>query len=151
MIRDEKVSRFDIEQKGESFIEGLKIVNKRNGQKDWVLTAKRADITDKGTKANLKEIEMKIEKKDITIHAGKGTYDMNSKNLAVEGQIIARTGGYTVTSEDIVFDSGTGNIRTAGNARITGSRFSVEGKGLEIDNSAQKVRLLRDVKATFNN
>ncbi|MDA8106004.1 MAG: hypothetical protein M0Z71_11570, partial [Nitrospiraceae bacterium] len=66
MVRAEKESKPGILLKGASFIEGLRIVHRQNGSRNWVLTARRADFDGKGEKALLSGMEMEIENKGIT-------------------------------------------------------------------------------------
>ena len=85
MVEGEKAGKLDIHLKGESFLEGLKIIQKKNGVQNWILTAKRADISKDGNEANLTDIEMEIKNKGITIFAEKGLYNMNTKKISVDG------------------------------------------------------------------
>jgi LPS export ABC transporter protein LptC len=151
MVKGEKTDKNALIRKGESFIEGLKIIHKKNGAKDWILTARRADLTENSEKAHLSDIEMTIENKGFTVYADKGIYNMSGKNLTVEGRIVARSNNYLITSENIEFDSLSGNLKTDGNVKIEGKKFSLQGKGMNMDNAGQKVRINRDVKAVFNN
>ncbi len=136
---------------GESFIEGLKIIHKNNGKPDWILTAKRADITEDGDKAHLYDIEMTIEDKDIKIYSDEGIYNLTNKNLTIDGKVIAKNSNYSIIMEQVELDSKAGNLKTGGNVKIEGKKFILNGKGMKIDSEEQKVRILKDVKATFNN
>ncbi len=150
ILRDDKDTKVDMHVKGTSFIEGIKIVNKKDGAREWVLYASRADISDSGSEAQLKNIDMSIENKGITIHAEKGRYDMDKKNIVIEGQVTARNKDYTIITDGADFDNQTGQLRTSGDVIIDGKKFHVEGKGLEADKNQEKVRILKDVNATFN-
>lgn len=151
MVKSEKGSRLDMQLKGESFIEGLKIIHKKNGKPDWILTAKRADITENGDKAHLTDIEMTIENRGMTIYADKGLYNLTNKNLTIDGKVIAKNNNYSIITEHVELDSKADNLKTEGNVKIEGKKFSLQGKGMRINNAEQKVRILKDVKATFNN
>lgn len=151
LLRDERGLRPKIFQKGDSFIEGLRVVYKKNGMSEWILTAKRADISEKDDKARLSDIKMTIEDKGITLYADKGLYHLTDGNLAVDGKIVAKGDTYSITSENGEFDHKSGIFKTDGIVRVESRRFSVLGKGMNIDSAEQKVKILRDVKATFNN
>ena len=137
--------------KGESFIEGLKISHKINGKTFWVLTAKRADILENGDMAYLSGIEMFIEEKDMSIYADRGNYDMKSKNIVIDGPLKAKTPAYSMTTENAEIDTAAGTMKTNEYVKIEGKKFNLQGKGMNIDNNEQKVRIINDVKATFNN
>ena len=149
MVKSEKSSGPGILQQGDSFIEGLRIVHKMSGNRDWVLTAKRADMTENGEKAFLTDIEMKMEKKGMVIHAGKGLYNMTDKSLIVDGRIAATGDDYTIETENVNYDSKAGSLKTDGNIKMDGKKFSLQGKGMDMNNIEQKVRILSNVKATF--
>ena len=151
MVEGEKAGKLDIHFKGESFLEGLKIIHKKDGVPNWILTAKRADISKDGNEANLTDIEMEIKNKGITIFAEKGHYNMNTKKISVEGPITAKSGTYSITTEQVEIDSDAGLLTTGKDVSIIGKKFTLHGKGMEIKNNEQKVRIMKDVKATFNN
>jgi LPS export ABC transporter protein LptC len=151
MVAEEKTNKLDIHLKGGSFFEGLRIVNKKNGVQNWILTAKRADISKAGDEADLTDLEMEVENKGITIYAGKGLYNLDTKKISVEGTITAKNNNYTITTRQVEIDSAAGSLKTNGDVHIEGRKFILQGKGLEVNNNEQKVRILKDVKATFNN
>jgi LPS export ABC transporter protein LptC len=151
MVKDEKNSKFDINLKEDSFFEGLKIIQKKNGVENWILTAKRADISKDGNEANLTDIEMEVKNKGITIFAEKGLYNMNTRKISIDGDINAKGSTYSITTDQVEIDSAAGSLKTNSDVRVEGKKFILQGKGMEIKNNGQKVRIMKDVKATFNN
>jgi LPS export ABC transporter protein LptC len=151
MVRGDKESKLGVLLKGDSFIEGLKIVHRQNGSKDWVLTAKRADIDEKGDKALLSDMEMTIANKGITMYADKGSYDMNTRHLTVDGKAVAKGDSYSISSEGVEFDGAGGGLKADGGVRIEARKFNVQGIGMDADNTGQTVRIRKDVKAIFHN
>lgn len=151
MVQGEKASKLDIHLKGESFLEGLKIIHKKNGLQNWILTAKRADISKDGNEADLTDVEMEVKNKGITIFAEKGVYNLDTKKISIEGTITAKNNAYSITTGQIEIDSDAGLLTTGKEVLIEGKKFTLQGKGMEINNNEQKVRIMKDVKATFNN
>jgi LPS export ABC transporter protein LptC len=149
-IRSEKMGRLNVQIAGDSFFEGLKIINKKNGTTEWILTAQRADLSKDGKEALLSGIEMKMEKQGMTVQAEKGLYDMETKQVSIDGIITAHTEKYVITTSQALIDSGGGTLETEGEVKIEGKKFNLAGKGMKADNNEQKVRILNDVKATFN-
>jgi len=150
-FQGEKASKLDIHLKGESFLEGLKIIHKKNGLQNWILTAKRADISKDGNEADLTDVEMEVKNKGITIFAEKGLYNLDTKKISIEGTITAKNNAYSITTGQIEIDSDAGLLTTGKEVLIEGKKFTLQGKGMEINNNEQKVRIMKDVKATFNN
>lgn len=151
LFKSEKEARIDMQIKGESFIEGLKITHKNNGKPLWVLTAKRADLSENGDTAHLSGIVMNLEEKNMTIYADSGNYDLSSKNIYIEGPVTAKNTSYSLTTENVEIDAAAGILKTKGQVNIEGKKFNLQGTGMNIDNTEQKVRITNDVKATFNN
>ena len=151
MVEEEKTNKLDIHLRGGSFFEGLRIVHKNNGVENWILTAKRADISKDGDEANLTDLAMEIENKGITITAEKGLYNLDTKKISVMGTITAKNDNYSITTRQVEIDSTAGSLKTDADVHIEGKKFLLQGKGMEVNNNEQKVRILKDVKATFNN
>lgn len=149
LLGDNREIEKDFLLKGNSFIEGLRIVHKKDGNSIWTVNAKRADIIESEDKAKLTGISMTVEEKGMTIHAGEGLYDMSTRNLSLQGRITADANGYTIIANSAELDNSTGEIKTKGDVKIESKKFNVEGAGMEAT-SDQKVRILRNVKATFN-
>ncbi len=151
MFKGEKTNNLDVHLKGESFFEGLRIIQKKNGISSWVLTAKRADISKDGDEAHLMDLEMDVKSKGIIIYAEKGLYNLNTRKISVEGVVKARGNDYSITTGEVEIDSAAGLLKTKSDVYVVGKKFTLQGKGMEIKNNDQKVRILKDVKATFNN
>lgn len=151
MINSDKESGMNMQLKGESFIEGLKIYHKINGKPLWVLSAKRADILEDGDRARLSGIQMNIEDRNMTIVAEKGDYELSSKQILIEGQVTATNPTYSLTTENVEIDTAAGTLKTNGAVKIEGRKFNLQGRGMNIDNAEQKVRITDGVKATFHN
>ncbi|MBI4684068.1 MAG: LPS export ABC transporter periplasmic protein LptC [Nitrospirae bacterium] len=133
---------------GNSFIEGLRIFHKKDGNSMWKLTARRADIMDNQGIARLKDVAIIVEDKGMAIYAGDGVYDIENHNLTLNGMITAVTKDYTIIADSIELDNSTGTINTAQGVRVEGKKFTVEGIGMNAD-SNQNVRILKNVKAIF--
>lgn len=149
--RDTREARFGVHQAGDSYMEGVRIVNRKDGNKDWVLTADRADITADGRLAYLRNIKITMEKRGITVYAGKGSYDIADRSLTLDGKTVARGNSYSITSENVEFNSSKNNLATEGTVTIEGKKFNVRGKGMDMDNAQHKVKILGNVKAVFYN
>lgn len=149
-VRSDKMARLNVQFGGDSFFEGLKIINKKNGVTEWTLTATRADLAKDGKQALLSGIEMKLEKQGMIVQAEKGLYDMESKHISIDGIITAHNENYVITTRQARIDGSGGTLETEDEVKIEGKKFNLEGKGMKADNNEQKVRVLNDVKATFN-
>ncbi|MEW6213667.1 MAG: LPS export ABC transporter periplasmic protein LptC, partial [Nitrospirota bacterium] len=89
-----------------------------------------------------------VEKNGLVLYADKGIYNLSNRNFTTEGEIRAKAKDYTITADSIDYEASSGEIKTEGRIKIEGKRFKVAGKGMKA-NSEQRVRVLKDVKATF--
>lgn len=133
--------------KGNSYIEGLKIANKKDGNEVWVLNAKRADIIESENKAKLYDIVMEVKQNGLIVKSENGIYDISNKSLALKSTITAETNDYTIITDTVEWTP-DGEIKTGSDVRVISKKFSVEGEGMCAD-SGQKVRILKNVKAIF--
>ena len=151
MVEEEKANKLDVHLQGSSFFEGIRISQKKDGIQNWTLTAKRADISKKGDEAKLTDIQVEVKDKGVIIYAEKGLYNMDTKKMSIDGPITAKKDDYSITTTNVEIDSSAGLLKTNEDVHMKGQKFSLQGKGMEIKNNEQKVRILKDVKATFHN
>jgi lipopolysaccharide assembly outer membrane protein LptD (OstA) len=149
MLRNGSEIDGDLRIKSSSFIDGLRILHKKNGIDLWTLNAKRADFTEGGDKAQLSDINLVIQKEGLILYADRGTYDLTEQRFTTEGIVKAETKDYTITADSIDYKASLGEIKTGGRIKVEGKSFRVEGRGMKAD-AGQKVSVLNDVKATFN-
>ncbi len=151
LLTSENRSAFQVHFQGTSFIEGLKIIHKKDGNESWVLTARRADIDDYRKKAHLEDMEMTENKNGLVLYADSGIYDFTSKILTITSTVTADSKSYSLTADTVTLDSLKQHLASAGNVKIRGKTFTIEGTGMEITDRKQKVRILKNVTAIFNN
>lgn len=149
MLRNGSEIDEDLRIKSSSFIDGLRILHKKNGINLWTLNAKRADFTEAEDKARLSDINLVIQKEGLVLYADKGIYDLAKQRFTTDGIVKADTKDYTITADSIDYEASSGEIKTGGRIKVEGKRFRVEGKGMKAD-AGQKVSVFNDVKATFN-
>jgi LPS export ABC transporter protein LptC len=151
LLKSDNKSGVHVRFGGASFIEGLKIINKKGGNQSWVLTAKRADIDERLNEAHLKDMEVSIKEGDVILRADTAIYDLMNKTLAVTSTVTAHNKSYSLVTDNVTLDSLANNLESSGSVKMKGKTFVIEGKGMEIINKKQKVKILKDVSATFNN
>lgn len=132
-----------------SFIEDIRIAQKKNGAAVWTLTASRANFPENENMAELNDINMKLENNGVVLHADKGIYNFSDRSFTTDSIVKAETKDYRITTDSVDYEIASGKIKTDGRITVEGKGFKVEGKGLNAD-TAQKVKILNDVKATFN-
>jgi lipopolysaccharide export system protein LptC len=134
---------------GGSFIDDVRITQKKGGTTLWTLTASKARFTEDENRAELQDISMELEKNGVVLHAEKGIYNLSDRSFTTDSIVKADAKNYTITADSVDYELSSGKISTDGRITVEGKGFRVEGKGMKAD-SAQRVEILHDVKATFN-
>jgi len=134
--------------KAGSYIEGLKIVSKKNGIDSWVLTARRADFTTDETLARMNSVAMDIKKEGVLVNAESGIYNMNTKVLSLENNVILRTKDSVIHTNNLLWNPSAGVLTSTGKVEMEGRKFRLEGEELSATEDS-KVMLMKDVRATF--
>ncbi|MEW6067081.1 MAG: LPS export ABC transporter periplasmic protein LptC [Nitrospirota bacterium] len=134
--------------KRDSFIEGVRIIQKRDGIIDWTLNAKRADFVEGEDNAKLSDINMVIQKSGMILHSQKGIYNLSDQSLIVDGVVRAEAKDLLITSDSLNYEVSSGRIDTKGYVEVNSKKFKLEGKGMTAE-SGDKVTILDNVKAIF--
>jgi LPS export ABC transporter protein LptC len=134
--------------KANSYIEGLRIVSKKNGADSWVITARKADFSKDETLARMDSVTIDIKKEGVILNADGGMYNMESRDLRLENNVTIRVKDSLIHAETLAWNPSLGVLTTDGRVKMEGTRFTVEGEGLAATED-NKVTLMRNVKAIF--
>lgn len=135
-------------QRGNSYIEGLKILNKKDGTDTWIVTARRADFTKDETVAQMESVAIDLKKEDVVLTADNGTYHMKTQDIRLRNNIRIQIKGSVVTTDELSWNASRGILFSKDVVRMEGNKFKIEGEGLTATKD-NKVKLMRNVKATF--
>jgi LPS export ABC transporter protein LptC len=139
---------FSISNEG-SYIEGFRIVSKKDGMDALIITARRADFSKDETLARMDAVTMDIKKEGALLNADHGTYNMNTKDLTLEDNVTLRAKDSVVHAGNLSWNPSGGILSSEGKVLIENNKFTVEGEGLSATED-NRVKLMRNVKATFN-
>ena len=150
MLRSDREDINKTRVESPSFIEGLEILHRKNGNTIWKLNARKADFTNDENMVELSNLTVTVQKNGMTLYADKGKYDLLTKNFTINSDIQAEAKDYRIITSSIDYDASTGDVTTDDKIIVEGKdkKFKVEGKGMTLD-SEQRVTIKNDVKATF--
>ena len=131
-----------------SYIEGLKIVNRKNGADLWIMTARKADFTKDEVLAKMDSVSMDFSKEGAVLNADTGTYNLNSKDLLLEKNVTIKTKDSVIHAKSLAWNASQGTLTTDSRILMEGTKCTIEGDGLAATGDS-KVTLMRNVKATF--
>lgn len=150
VFSDERETRRDFTiSKANSYMEGFRIVNKRAGADALILTAARADFSRDETTARMEGVTMDIKKEGVLLNADHGTYNMETKDLILEDNITIHAKDSVIHAANLSWNPSRGVLSAEGKVWMKGDKYTVEGEGLTATED-NKVKLMRNVKATFN-
>lgn len=132
----------------------VSFVQSKNGEKEWGLTAEKAQLFEKDQTALLKKIsvEMKTHQgSGFTVSGDSGTMDMEGKNFLIQQEknpvVIAWGKGYTIRTSALRFSSKEKSITSDHEIKMTGAGISMRGDGLNIFLDRSELAILGNVHA----
>ena len=134
--------------KATSSIDGLRIINKKEGADIWVVTAQKAELVGNDTIGRMHAVQILAEKDGITVTADSGLYNMETRALTLSENIRIRTKDALISASSLAWDPAERVISSKERVIVDGERFRIEGDGL-VASPDQKVQLMSNVKATF--
>lgn len=133
-----------------SVMHGIHLDHKTGNALKWELFAKNATFPEDKKDIIIDSLELKIhDGHDIYITGGKGIYNINRKDLAVEDKIEIKLKDGVFKTDSIKWISNEGLITAPDHVEFTSNNFMIEGTGLVAEVSKEKVRILKNVKGTF--
>ena len=125
----------------------VRVVSQQSGKLLWSLQTGEARITGNNEQADMQGVEVTLPEEDMTVSALKGVYGLDDGSLLLSGEVHARTGGLTITTNEASLDSESGAIASNDRVIMEGKTFRIVAKGLRAKGG--KVWLTNGVKAEF--
>lgn len=140
--------RKDIYIKKNSYIDGLKVISKKDGTDSWVLVAGKAVLTKEETMAEMDTVTIRLIKDGILLNADTGIFNMLTNDLSLKKNIKIHTNNSVISTNDLSWNPSDGTLTTEGEVKMQGNKFQIEGRGMTATQD-HKVKLTDKVKATF--
>lgn len=129
----------------ESFMEGIKVINRIDGREQWALSAEKASFSQEAT--GLQSVTLRLPGEEMTVVSDSGVYSMESGDLRLEGNVKAETKSYAIKTGTLnIFGKG-GEVSTGEPVIVESRSFRIEGEGMTVNGDT--VRLLKNVRAEF--
>ncbi len=129
-----------------SYMDGVSIVQRKQGIVKWTLDSKKAIFLSEND-VKLVGLTITFPDKELTLNADGGMYDIEKRNLKIDGHITASTKDYDIVTPTLFWDASKNELTTDQRVQIIGKRFYVEGDDLNSTND--KATLNKNVKAIF--
>lgn len=130
-----------------SYMDDVSITQKKEGVVKWIVNTQKAVFLNSND-VKLADLKIVFPEKDLTLTSDGGLYDIENRNLTIEGNIKASTKDYDIVANTLFWDSSKNEILSDEKVQIVGKKFFVEGDKLTA--TTNKARLDKNVKAVFN-
>ncbi len=145
-LNQEKEARFKLSVSDNSYMDDVSITQKKDGKVKLALNAKKA-VFITNNDVMLADVKIVLPEKSLTLTSKEGMYDIESRNLKMDGNINASTKDYDIVADAIIWDSSRNEIFSDKKVRIIGKKFFAEGDNLTA--TSDKAILNKNVKAVF--
>lgn len=130
-----------------SSMDDIRITQKKSGVVSWILDAKKAVFVSE-TDVKLAGLRIEFPEKELTLTSDGGLYDIENRDLKIDGNISASTKNYDILASTLSWDSSKNEVVSDRKVRIVGKKFTVEGDNLAA--CGNKAKLSRNVRAVFD-
>ncbi len=133
-----------------SSMQNLHLIHRENDKIKWELLAREAIFPKGKEEIFLKSLELKIKQSpEIYLTSGNGVYEAEKGNITLNESVEMNIRNATFTVNTIKWDNASGLLTTEDRVSFSGKDFLIEGTGLAASMKQQKIRILKNVKATF--
>jgi LPS export ABC transporter protein LptC len=122
-------------------MEGLSLTEIHEGDKTWVLEAKKADFSPDQTTISISGVRVEFfgPGEDIRVKAESGLFNTKTRVLTLKGQVEMRRGDLLVETNVATFVPAERALVAPEEVVITEPGLRVEGKGLRVELAAKKL------------
>jgi len=153
--RNVSYTPIEIAKKGIDLImRRVRLVEKKGGQKEWELVAKRAEFSKSENKINMEDIKATFYPKDrkaVTIISKKGIVNNENKNIELSGDVFIKSDdGLKLNTENLTWVASKRILETDDFVEITGRRFKITGNGFVSNIDSHDIKIKSKVEAVYN-
>lgn len=133
-----------------SSMKDLHITHKEADRIKWELSAKEAIFPTGGKEIFLNSIGLNIKQSpEIYLKSGNGTYEIDKGDIMLSASVEMNINSTQFTANSVKWNNASEVLTSDDKVKFSGEHFLVEGTGLSATLKQQKVRILKNVKATF--
>jgi LPS export ABC transporter protein LptC len=126
----------------------------KGGIKKWDLVADKADYEKVNDIIRLEKIRLVVlsatDSGDITLTADRADYLSKSKNIKLQGNVLAKSAsGMVFTTGHADYAAAKSMIHTTDRVKFVDKGLTIEGRGMECMTESKKIKVLQDVTATY--
>jgi LPS export ABC transporter protein LptC len=136
----------------ESSMKSLHLINKRDNEIRWELSAPKATIPEDKKRIFLQSPSLIINNSpEIHVTSGNGIYEIEKDNVTLSTPVKINIKDAIFETDSLTWNSKDELISTDDPVQVKGNNYIINGTGLTAQVTQQKVRILNNVKAIFYN
>jgi LPS export ABC transporter protein LptC len=122
-------------------MEGLSLTEIHEGNKTWILEAKKADFRPDQTMVNISGVRVEFfgPGEHIRVKADEGLFNTKTRVLTLKGQVEMQSGDLTVQTSVATYLPEERALLVPENVVISKPGLKVEGKGMRVELAAKKL------------
>ena len=133
-----------------SSMKNLHWIQKKDEKIQWELSAKNAALPVVKKEIVLESIGLKlIRSPEIYLTSSKGMYDVEKGDITLKDAVEINIKNAKFTTDNLKWNSSRRVITTKDAVKFIGAKFLIKGTGLTARVDDQKIKVLRNVKATY--
>lgn len=134
-------------------MEGLALTEIQDGDRRWVLEARKADLNQDRLEILISGVGVEFfgPGEHVRVRADAGLFHTKSRVLTLKGQVEMARGDLLIKTGEVTYQPSERALIAPGEVWLTDPRFRVRGKGLRVDLAGKKLVLaqhaLTEIKA----
>jgi len=128
-------------------------ISTRQGLKEWRLFAELAKLEEEKQRMTLEKPVVDFFLKDgstLNLEADHGKLEINTKNINVNGHVIAQNMNYRLLAEELGYQHQKKLLQSNKTVKITGKSFELKADSMEIDLNANEIIFKGNVEGFIN-
>lgn len=126
----------------------------KGGAKKWDLLADKAEYDKGGETVRLTGIRLEVaaagKTGEIVLTADRADYRVKTKDVELVGNVVAKSAsGMEFSTGRVAYLSARSLLKTADRVKFSDGALAVEGVGMEFMVDSKRVKILRDVDASY--
>ena len=125
------------------------MVNKEGNSVKWELSAEKAVFPKGNQEIFLESLGLRLNS-EISLTSSSGIYTVQKGDMTLHNPVELNVKDTKFKTDKMYWNGRNETLTTDSNVEFIGKTFNIAGKGLISKPKEQRIRILKDVKATFN-
>jgi LPS export ABC transporter protein LptC len=128
-------------------MEGLALTEIQDGDRRWVLEAKKADLNQNRLEIHISGVRVEFygPEEQVRVRADEGLFHTKSRVLTLKGHVEMARGDVLIKTGEVTYQPSERTLIAPGEVFLAEPRLKVQGKNLRVDLAGKKLSLAQHV------